>query len=144
MRRGGWWILAALAVVTFGGCRLGMGAARRPAAPLRWTVIAPDAVEVVEARPHHTVRFGVWVSAEAGRPRRLELRFARPLDSARVDAYATGPHHEVTLVEGARVPGQALAVALPPLALDRIEVVVHHHLRPAPLPPEVRLGQEGR
>jgi hypothetical protein len=39
------------------------------------------------------------------------------------------------------VRGEVLEVPLPPLTLERIEVVVHHHLRPQPLPPEVRLGR---
>jgi hypothetical protein len=88
------------------------------------------------------IRFGIPL----GQPgvRRVELRFGGALNGARVDAYASGPRHQLPVMEDRRFRGDTVVVALPELTLDRVEVVVHHHLRPTPLPPGVRLGREVR
>jgi hypothetical protein len=134
-------VLAGLLAFSIGACRRGM--CSQPARPLRWTSIASDRLEVVPLE--HSIRFGIplppGVSA-AGPGRRLELRFPRALDAAKVETYGSGPGHPLTPLHEARVRGNTLALTLPPLTLDRLDVVVHHHLRPAPLPPEVRVGKE--
>jgi len=111
-------------------------------AAVAWTAIPSDTVEVVPAE--HSVRFGITVPpalAAAAPGRQLELRFPRALDSAKVAVSGSGPGHPLTPLHETRVQGNTLALALPPLTLDRLDVVVHHHLRARPLPPEVRIGR---
>ena len=135
-------VLVGLVAFSMGGCRRGMCA--QPVRPLVWTALPADAVEVTELE--HVVRFEVPLPAQtarAGRTRRIELRFSRPLDSAKVETFGSGPRRLMIKVQE-RVRGEALAVDLPPLEFERVAVIVHHHLRPVPLPPEVRIGQEVR
>lgn len=63
----------------------------------------------------------------------VTLRFARSLDSAKVDAVVEGPRGRQTLLDGRRVSGASLSlpVSLPDAA--RAVVTVHHHLRDAPV-----------
>jgi hypothetical protein len=138
-------LLAGLATGGLGGCPPGRCAESAPSGPLTWTTIGADAVEATSLE--HAVRFGFALppaSAHVGPPRRIQLCFARPLDSAEVEIFGTGPRHLLTKFDERRVPGTAAAIELPPLTFDRVDVVVHHHLRPVPLPPRVRVGQEVR
>jgi hypothetical protein len=128
-------------VFTLGGCAAGRCADDTPGA-LAWTTIAPDAIE--SAPSAHVIRFGIDLPASARPARRLVLCFAHPLDGAEVETFGTGPRHWLTELDERRVSGAALAVELPPLAFRRLDVVVHHHLRPVPLPPHVRIGAEVR
>jgi hypothetical protein len=133
-------LLAALAAFSFGGCRRGLCSTERP--PLTWTSIAADRVEVTPLE--HSTRFSVALPPAASPARRIELRFPRPLEAARVEAMGSGPHHRLTPLHETRVRGTTLAFDTPPLTIDRLDVVVHHHLRPPPLPPEVRVGKAVR
>jgi hypothetical protein len=74
----------------------------------------------------------------------LELHFAGRLEAAPIDVRAYGPGHAVTLTRNLRVRGPLLALPVPALTRDRVEVVVHHHLRPQPFPPDVYLAREVR
>jgi hypothetical protein len=135
-------VVAGLAAFSMGGCRRGMSA---PRAALQWTTIAPDRVSAIGH--HHWVLYGVKLPPELGRAsagRRVELRFQRPLDAAKVTIYGSGPGHQLAPLEERRVGGKILALALPPLTFDRLDIEVNNHLRPTPLPPEVRIGQEVR
>jgi hypothetical protein len=134
-------LLAGLAAFSFGGCRLGRCCGRgKPA--LSWTAIPADQVEVTPLE--HATSFAVALPPEASPARRIEVRFPRPLEAAKVEALGSGPRHRFTPLHEARVRGNTLAFDTPPLTLDRLNVVVHNHLRPAPLPPEVRVGKEVR
>ena len=146
-------LLASALALGAGGCRksLGMTGAKaaRALGPLVWTAIPADDIAVLVSRPRHSTRFAIAVppapaEGTAGAVRQVEVRFARPLDSAKVNAFAAGPRHRVMLLEEKRVRGDALALAVPALTLDRIELEVHHHRRTPPLPPEVRIGREVR
>jgi hypothetical protein len=152
MRPAEWAVLGAVMLAAaFGGCRKGlaMGESRpaRASAPLVWRTIPADVVEVLWSRRHHSTGFGVPIPPPAwneGFARQMELRFSTPLESAKVSAFGVGPRHRVPLLDERRVRGAAVSLALPALTLDRVEVVVHHHLRTPPLPPEVRVGREVR
>lgn len=131
-------LIAALAGFGLGGCRKGWCTAA-PSPVLTWTTVGADDVEVV--RLEHSSRFGVSLPPSASPVRRIELRFPRPLEAAKVEALGSGPNHHFTRLKETRVRGNTLAFDLPPLTLQRLDVVVHHHLRPPPLPPEVRVGK---
>jgi hypothetical protein len=131
-------LLAGLAAFAFGGCRLGMCAGRSKP-PLTWTAIPADQVEVTSLE--HSTSFAVKLPPSASPARRIELRFPRPLDAAKVEALGSGPNHRLAPLYETRVRGNTLAFDTPALTLDRLDVVVHHHLRPPPLPPEVRVGK---
>jgi hypothetical protein len=134
-------LLAGLAAFSFGGCRRGWcGSRSKP--PLAWTAIPADQVEVSPLEG--STSFRVTLPPDASPARRIELRFPRPLDAAKVEAVGSGPRHRLTPLHETRVRGNTLAFDTPPLTLDRLDVVVHHHLRPPPLPPEVRIGKEVR
>jgi hypothetical protein len=127
---------------------------RRAAAeePLAWAPLpAATAVDVFESG-HGSVRFRVPLSATppgdgtaagavAGALRRVEVRFHDPLDGAAVDAVAVGAPGWLTVVDGKRIGGDTVSVPIPPGDLDRVELTVHHHLRPLPVVREVRLGR---
>jgi hypothetical protein len=116
-------------------------------APLAWTAIPADEVAVLYSRRHHSTRFGIRLPPprpHEGFARQMNVTFPRSLDSAKVNAYGSGPRHRVMLLDEQRVRGNAFAMSLPPLTLDWIEVEVHHHLRTPPLPPEVLVGREVR
>jgi hypothetical protein len=135
--------LAGLVAFSFGGCRMGMCSSEsKSARPLQWTSIAADDVEVTPLR--RSTRFAVTLPPEASPARRIEIRFPRPLEAARVEALGTGPNHAFTRLHETRVRGNTLAFETPSLTLLRLDLVVHHHLRPSPLPPEVRVGREVR
>jgi hypothetical protein len=134
-------LLAGLAAFSFGGCRRGLCSSRSKPA-LTWTAIPADQVEVTPLE--HATSFAVKVPPGAAPARRIELRFPRSLEAAKVEALGSGPHHRLTPLHATRVRGNTLAFDTPPLTLDRLDVVVHHHLRPPPLPPEVRVGKEVR
>jgi len=131
-------VLAALAGFSAGGCRAGW-CRSQPRPPLAFTTIAADDVEVT--RLDHASRFAVALPPGASPVRRIELRFPKPLEAAKVEALGSGPNHHFTQLHETRVRGTTLAFDLPPLTLQRLDVVVHHHLRPPPLPPEVRVGR---
>jgi hypothetical protein len=133
-------LLSGLAAFSFGGCRLGMCSSERPSRPLQWTSIAADDVEVTPLG--RTTRFTVSLPREASPARRIEVRFPRDLQAAKVEVLGTGPNHALTRLHRTRVRGNTLAFETPPLTLLRLDVVVHHHLRPRPLPPEVWVGRE--
>jgi hypothetical protein len=62
----------------------------------------------------------------------LTLRFARPLDSAKVDAIAEGPRGQLVLLDERRSTGAVLALPVPLPDASRAVVTVHSHLRGAP------------
>jgi hypothetical protein len=135
-----------LAAATAGCDGRALGAFQRNGAraePLVWTALDPAGVGMQEDPSRRIARFLIDVPAAvgAGPLRQLELCFAQPLDGARVDADAMGARHAVTLLQGKRAGGATVLIPLAPLPLDRIEVTVHHHLRPAPLLQELRLGR---
>jgi hypothetical protein len=72
---------------------------------------------------------------------RVEVRFHAPLDGARVDAWAVGDRGWQTLLDGRRVAGDTVAIPVPPGPIDRVELTVHHHLRPLPVVRDVRFGR---
>jgi hypothetical protein len=133
-------LLAGLAAFSFGGCRMGLCSSRKPA--LTWTTIPADRVEVTALE--HSTRFAIALPSAASPARRIELRFPRSLEAAKVEALGSGPNHRLTPLHETRVRGNTLAFDTPPLTLERLDVVVHNHLRPPPLPPEVRVGKEVR
>jgi hypothetical protein len=132
---------ATLATFALGGCPRGICAQQDAPGSLTWTAIPPDAVETTAQA--HAIHFAIARPA-AGPARRIELCFARPLDGAEVELFGTGPRHLMTKVDERRVSGDHLSVELPPLSFDRFDVIVHHQLRPAPLPPRVRIAEEVR
>jgi hypothetical protein len=134
-------LLAGLAAFSFGGCRMGMCSSRSKPA-LTWTAIPADQVEVTPLE--HSTSFAVKLPPGASPARRIEVRFPRPLEAAKVEALGSGPNHRLIPLYETRVRGTTLAFDTPPLTLDRLDVVVHQHLRPAPLPPAVRVGKEVR
>jgi hypothetical protein len=134
-------LLAGLAAFSFGGCRRGWcGSQSKPA--LTWTAIPADQVQVTPLE--HATSFAVTLPPSAAPARRIELRFPRALEAAKVEALGSGPNHRLTPLHETRVRGNTLAFDTPPLTLDRLDVVVHNHLRRPPLPPEVRVGKEVR
>ena len=104
--------------------------------------ISADDVEVNQRE--HTTSYTVRVPPEASPARRIEVRFPRGLEAAKVEALGSGPNHALTRLYQTRVRGNTLAFDTPALTLDRLDLVVHHHLRPRPLPPAVRVGKEVR
>jgi len=140
-------LLAGLLAAVTGGCdRHALGALQGNGAgaeSLAWTRIDPAGVATEEDPSRGIAHFQIDVPAAAGAGplRQLELRFVQALDGARVDVDAIGARHEVTLLRGKRAGGATIVIPLAPLPLDRIEVTVHHHLRPAPLLQELRLGR---
>jgi hypothetical protein len=145
--RSGIALLAALLATATAACdRHALGAFQgngAAAEPLVWTAIDPAGVRTDEDSSRGIASFQIDVPAAvgAGPLRQLELRFVQPLDGAKVDVDAIGARHAVTLLRGKRAAGATVVIPLAPLPLDRIEVTVHHHLRPAPLLQNVRLGR---
>jgi hypothetical protein len=131
-------VLAALATFSAGGCRRGLCAPGTTA----WTVIPAD--RVVTTPLGGSVRFAVDLPPAPATARRIEVRFSRPLEAAQVQAYASGPRHPLALLAETRVRGATLALATPPLTLERLEIVVHHHQRRPPLPPQVLVAKAVR
>jgi hypothetical protein len=146
--------LAAIAALSAGcGGRWLLGPFQREAAaeePLSWAPLpAATAVDVVESG-HGSVHLRVplpptspatGAGAGAGALRRVEVRFHDPLNGALVDAEVVGAPGWLTVVDGKRIGGDTVAVPIPPGDLDRLELTVHHHLRPLPVVREVRLGR---
>lgn len=62
----------------------------------------------------------------------LRLRFAKPLDSAKVDATLEGPRGRMALFEERRVTGAVLELPLSLPDANRAWVRIHTHLRGAP------------
>ena len=136
-------LLAALLALSLSGCRKGWCAGQGPSSlPLTWISIAPDDVEVTPLGRRTT--FAVQLPPEASPARCIEVRFPRALEAARVEALGTGPNHAFTRLSETRVRGNTLVLETPPLTLLRLDLVVHHHLRSPPLPPQVRVGAEVR
>jgi len=125
------------------GCPKGVCASRAPASrQLTWITIPPDDVQVTPLG--RRIVFGVQLPPQASPARCIEVRFPRPLEAARVEVLGTGPNHASTRLHQTRVRGNTLVLEIPPLTLIRLDLVVHHHLRPAPLPPSVRVGAQLR
>ena len=105
-----------------------------PAVPVVATPIDADAVAISEPSPW-IVRYRVTLppvcAPLAGGT--LKLRFAAPLDGAKVDAFVEGPRQRVTVLHGKRVGGDTVAVPLAPGTLDTVDVWVHRRLRPPPI-----------
>lgn len=149
-------VVSALLALSIAGCRRGLcmgkpgAAVAAPVAPapaLAWTTVPADEVEVMWSGRHHSTAFGVALpppAAGEGNLRQVELRFGGSLQSAKVDVVGIGPRHRVALLDEKRVRGNAVAVPVPALTLERVEVVVHHHARAVPLPPQVRVAREVR
>jgi hypothetical protein len=108
---------------------------------LTWTDLPAHAIHVYEERGHRRTHYCVQLP-EGHTARAVELRFASSLAGAKVDAWASGPSGQVTLLHERRMRGGIVAVTLPPLALGYVEVVVHHHLRPPPLLRLARVARE--
>jgi hypothetical protein len=151
-------LLAAIAIVLAGllaclvsGCEragprwlFGPFAHAAPAAEtLTWTSQAGDALDVIESQLSGAVTYVVALppNARATGLRRVELRFHDPLNGARVDAHAIGASGRHPLLDGRRIGGDTVAIPVPPLDLDRLQLTVHHHLRPLPVVAEVRFGR---
>jgi hypothetical protein len=146
-------LIGLAAALLAGGCReawwLGPFA-RKPAAPpapVTWTAVPGEAIEVIEqGHGERTIRYRVRLPAAdegagGGGPSRLELRFREPLEGAKVHALGAGPRHHLRLIDGRRVRGDTVTVALAPFPLDDVFVEIHHHMRPTPIVAEVRLGR---
>jgi hypothetical protein len=116
----------------------------RPAPGLTWTTAGSDAISISEDREHRRVRYGVQLPLAQQGLRQVELRFRDELDGAKVDARGSSPRADVTLLHDRRFGGDAVTVDLPGVRLDSLDVVVHHHLRPAPILRDVRFGSEVR
>lgn len=116
--------------------------APRPAEVLDWTPLATDSVDLVETRSPGRVRYRLLLPAGRGaRERRLEVRFRERLEGAKVDARGTGPRHALTLLHEKRVGGSTVSIPLPTVALEAVDLLVHHHRRPLPLVAEARVGR---
>ena len=108
------------------------GAAARHSTATTGTPIPLSGVDVTESG-YGAVSYVVHLPAPpAGAPaQRLVLRFADPLDGAKVQAFARGPSGDQTLVRDKRVGGTDVEIPLGALHWDTVAVVVHNHLRPA-------------
>jgi hypothetical protein len=152
MRAARWILLgAALAALAGAGCRKAWCAGRcdrmrQPPAPsLTWTIAGSDAITISEDHDHRRVRYGVQLPPTQAAPlRQVQLRFRDGLGGAKVDARGASARAEVTLLDDRRFGGDAITVDLPGVRLDSLDVVVHHHLRPAPILRDVRFGSEVR
>lgn len=139
---------AALALVLLagGGCRegwtLGLPGQSPPAAPtLAWTAVEAGALTLVDEQAHRTVRYRVALSQGGAGAAAVEVRFHRPLDGAKADAFGLGPHGRHTLLHERRVGGDTVVIPVGALPVEAVEVVVHHHLRPPPLLYAARVGR---
>lgn len=72
----------------------------------------------------------------------LVLRFADPLDGAKVQAFASGANGQQTLLRDRRVGGAEIEIPLGALPWQTVDVVVHNHLRPAGILNEVVVRAE--
>jgi hypothetical protein len=128
-------LLATGAALALGGCRARDWSLAPRAAAIgavaASTPIPLDRVDVTDGPG--SVSYLVHLPAPAaGAPaQRLVLRFADPLDGAKVQAFAHGPNGTETLVRDRRVGGTDVAIPLGALRWETVDVVVHHHLRPA-------------
>ena len=105
-----------------------------PACPVVTTPIDADAVTISEPSPwivRYRVALPPMCAPLAGGT--LKLRFASPLDGAKVDAFVEGPRQRVTVLHGRRVGGDTVAVPLAPGTLDTVDVWVHRRLRSPPI-----------
>jgi hypothetical protein len=145
-------VVALLGLITFvSGCRDGWLAGplqrRAPAAgagALAWTPAPADTAVEVQDDDGGTVRYRMQLPVADGGAaplRGVELRFHEPLDGARVDAWAVSDRGWLVVLAGRRIGGDTVVVPLPPGGQDRIELAVHHHLRPLPVVRSVRLGR---
>lgn len=64
--------------------------------------------------------------------RTMALRFAKPLDGAKIDAVIEGPRGRVTLLDERRASGLVLSLPIPNVEATLATVTVHHHLRDVP------------
>jgi hypothetical protein len=105
-----------------------------PAVPVIVTPIDLDAVTASEPSPW-IVRYRVALPpvCPALSASTLKLRFAAPLNGAKVDAVVEGPRQRVTVLDGKRVGGDTIAVPLAPGTLDTVDVRVHRRLRAPPI-----------
>ncbi|HLK89073.1 MAG TPA: hypothetical protein VKZ18_04210 [Polyangia bacterium] len=134
MNRRGVCALAAGAALVLGGCRArdwSLGPRAAAPAVTASTPIPLDRIDVTGGGG--AVSYVVHLPAPPpGAPaQRLVLRFADPLDGAKVQAFARGPSGAETLVRDKRIGGTDVEVPLGALRWDTVDVVVHHHLRPA-------------
>lgn len=111
-----------------------------PAVPVVATPVDPDAVSISEPTPR-IVRFRVMLPVQSLVPAGgvLKLRFAAPLNGAKVDAFVEGPRQRATVLHGKRTGGDTIAVPLAPGSVDTVDVWVHRHLRPPPIVRDVVL-----
>jgi hypothetical protein len=71
----------------------------------------------------------------------LRVRFAQSLDGMRVDARAVDPRGRVMLIlDDRRVASDTVMLDWGPVEMERIEVTLHHHLRPRPVVAQWRAG----
>ena len=91
-----------------------------------------------------SVSYVVHLSAlPPGAPaQRLVLRFADPLDGAKVQAFASGANGQQTLMRDKRVSGAEVEIPLGALPWQTVDVVVHNHLRPTGILNEVVVRAE--
>ena len=52
-----------------------------------------------------------------------------------------GPLSSALARAGRRTGGDTVSIPIPPVDVDRLQLTVHHHLRPLPVVAEVRLGR---
>ncbi|MBL8919310.1 MAG: hypothetical protein JNJ54_10645 [Myxococcaceae bacterium] len=64
--------------------------------------------------------------------RAATVRFARPLDGARVDAVLVGDWGRIPVHDGRRFAGNEVTVRIPVPESQRLVLTVHHHLRAEP------------
>jgi hypothetical protein len=136
--RGGLLLVACACSLALGGCRERdwtftrlRAAARHPTATAG-TSIPLSGVDIAESG-YGSVSYVVHLSAPPSDTRAewLVLRFANPLDGAKVQAFAHRSNGQQTLVRDKRVGGAEVEIPLGAIAWETVDVVVHNHLRPA-------------
>lgn len=155
-------MVAMLAMGTASGCdrprAVAWLAARLPGARTRsepvltWTTVDPAALVVNNDPVLHAVRFSLHLPELVPAPglpgmspklAAIELGFLDRLDGAKVDASAAGPRQSLRIIEGKRIAGDTVVVPLAPLPspCTDVELVIHNHLRPAPMLRQIRIGR---
>jgi hypothetical protein len=106
-----------------------------------WTSV-DTGIEVFDTEHRHgPALYRVQLTQPTGHGQRvLQIRFRGPLEGAKVDANGTGPHQVVRLLEDKRIGGDTVTVPLGNTDLSAVELQVHHHHGPTPLPVDVRIG----
>ena len=136
--RGGLLLVACAGSLALGGCRgrdwtvARFGAAARHPTATAGTPIPLSGVDITESA-FGSVSYLVHLPAPPADARAewLVLRFADPLDGAKVQAFAHGSNGQQTLMRDKRPGGAEVEIPLGAIAWETVDVVVHNHLRPA-------------